>query len=185
MIKLFKRLLLVFTYGDEIGDVLKNMKELKDKQEFESKFYNLDLCEKHQQKVPGCHHDEHNCGYCKAQMKISELQRDLIDKGVNPTWTGVIKTMGRKKNPINPSENELAESEAYRDFVRKLISLRKKKDFFQEDIAMFIDITQSRVSRLERFEKVFNLFELRDYLNIVTDSKRQYRKLLNSFFEVE
>lgn len=62
----FKKLWLVFTYGDEIDGVLvearRNLREAARR----AKVENLNLCLKHQPANVGSHYSEHNCDHCKA-----------------------------------------------------------------------------------------------------------------------
>ena len=63
--KFIKRLILVFRYGDEIDELLKDKRNTKDMAERESRKHNLDLCYEHRQERNRSQYSPHNCDYCK------------------------------------------------------------------------------------------------------------------------
>ena len=66
---ILSRLIVAFTYGDEIVELVKKRQEVaRDEKQFREIAY-LDLCKEHQQRSYGSHFSPHNCDYCKAINK--------------------------------------------------------------------------------------------------------------------
>lgn len=82
MKKFFNKLSLVFFYGDEIEEVLKQRRKEKEIAEYLKKQNYLNLCERHQQASPGSHYSENNCHYCIEKKKIEAFKKrmDLLIK---------------------------------------------------------------------------------------------------------
>ena len=68
----FKKLRLVFIYGDELEDLLwKKRSEKAEKLRLENKD-RLNLCFKHRQEQNHAIYSEHNCDHCKLLDKLNE-----------------------------------------------------------------------------------------------------------------
>jgi hypothetical protein len=63
--KWLNRLKLVFTYGEELDQVLIEKRRLKEEQIREEQKYHLNLCKKHQQESNHSHFSENNCHFCQ------------------------------------------------------------------------------------------------------------------------
>jgi hypothetical protein len=75
---LFKKIKLVFTYGDELEALLESQRLQNVRAERDARRDHLDLCIKHQQKSPGSHYAEHNCDYCKAMARNLKLVESIL-----------------------------------------------------------------------------------------------------------
>lgn len=71
---ILKKLNLIFTYGNELEQVLKDVKKKKEDEAFKACANHLNLCLKHQQERNHSHFSEKNCDYCKL-LKL-ENQND-------------------------------------------------------------------------------------------------------------
>lgn len=71
---MIKKLILLFKYGKELEEVLREKQEEKLRLERESKKDNLKLCFKHKQESKRSHYSEDNCDYCKLLKRIKELE---------------------------------------------------------------------------------------------------------------
>lgn len=69
---IFKRLWMAFTNSDHWQRVFWEWEEVEEAAQAERDFHKLRLCEKHQQRHQGTHHDEHNCDYCKLLGKMEK-----------------------------------------------------------------------------------------------------------------
>lgn len=72
-IKFTKKVALIFTYGEEIEQVLIDKRNEMEDEEREARKHNLNLCLKHQQEQYHSHYAEHNCDYCIAMKEIDRL----------------------------------------------------------------------------------------------------------------
>ncbi len=70
---MFNKLFLLFTYGSELEQVLKDIRWKKQIAENERKRDHLHLCSKHQQEENHSQYSEHNCDYCILQEKLNKL----------------------------------------------------------------------------------------------------------------
>lgn len=80
----FNKLKLVFAYGSELEELLKNIKKEKSDEEFKRKLHHINLCLKHQQEERRSHYSEHNCHHCKLikeneKMKM-KMKRRLMER---------------------------------------------------------------------------------------------------------
>lgn len=62
---MFQRFIYVVRYGHTLDKAIRYVEREQREMERAEKFYNLDLCKKHQQRSPGTHYAEHNCHYCQ------------------------------------------------------------------------------------------------------------------------
>lgn len=76
MKKLIAKLKLVFTYGDELEQLLENAKEINEKELKRIESLKLDLCKKHQQRSFGTHHSEHHCDYCELLRRVKLVETE-------------------------------------------------------------------------------------------------------------
>ena len=78
MIKLINRIRLLFTYGEEIDEVLEKMRKEKEEKERIKRSTYLKLCYKHQQEEYHSHYSEQNCDYCKILKKLKEWNECIL-----------------------------------------------------------------------------------------------------------
>lgn len=78
MIAFFRKLSLIFKYGDELETLLQNIRKEQRKKEREAKRHHLKLCIKHQQEQYRSHYSEHNCDYCKLLVKVEKKEGNEI-----------------------------------------------------------------------------------------------------------
>jgi hypothetical protein len=76
--KLFKKLKLVFTYGDELEALLESQRLENIRAERDARRDHLFLCLKHQQESQRSHYAEHNCDYCKAVARNLKLVESIL-----------------------------------------------------------------------------------------------------------
>jgi len=70
----FKRIYLLFTYGKELDQVLKEKRQELLKIERENNKHRLNLCYKHRQEPYFSHYSEDNCDYCKLLKKLKQYE---------------------------------------------------------------------------------------------------------------
>ncbi len=63
--RFIERLMLVFTYGPELDEVLQDTRRKKQEEKWEADRHRLRLCEKHQQESTYSHYAPCNCHYCR------------------------------------------------------------------------------------------------------------------------
>ena len=68
--KVFAKLKLLFTYPDELEDMLKKLKDEKEEKIRLSKLHNLNLCYEHRQESHHSHYSPCNCDYCNLEKKL-------------------------------------------------------------------------------------------------------------------
>tara|TARA_R110000822_G_scaffold289060_1_gene410334 strand:+ start:230 stop:460 length:231 start_codon:yes stop_codon:yes gene_type:complete len=76
MINFIKKIKLVFTYNNELEDLLKSQRIQKLEKEREAKRYNLHLCFDHKQESQQSHYSKNNCDYCKVLKKLGEQNNE-------------------------------------------------------------------------------------------------------------
>lgn len=79
---IFSKLKLVFTYGPELEDVLRDKHNEAYLKELVAKGHHLNLCTQHKQEERHSHFAEHNCDYCNA-LKGKFRLHDTRPKGVS------------------------------------------------------------------------------------------------------
>lgn len=72
---MFGKLKLLFSYNDQLEELLVKMKRDKENKERDARRHHLDLCLKHKQERNHSHFSEHNCDYCKL------LKENVLLKG--------------------------------------------------------------------------------------------------------
>lgn len=77
----FKKLKLVFSYGSEIEDILRDAHNVKAEKMRKQKANYLHLCFSHQQEENHSHYSEHNCDYCKLLKRNEKLDAEIIKSG--------------------------------------------------------------------------------------------------------
>ncbi len=66
------RIKLVFTHGEELDTLVKELREESDEQERNAKQHRLQLCFDHQPSSPGSHYAKHNCDHCKLLEQVKK-----------------------------------------------------------------------------------------------------------------
>jgi hypothetical protein len=74
---MFKKLMLLLSYGPEIEELLKKQKNAKADAEFEAKKHNLNLCLKHSQEQSQSHYSKHNCDHCKLIKTLENVSQHI------------------------------------------------------------------------------------------------------------
>ena len=69
--------MLVYSYGQEIEDVLKNQRNDNDETERLKAADHLQLCLKHKQEKWQSHYSPDNCHYCELKRKYDKLGKTL------------------------------------------------------------------------------------------------------------
>jgi hypothetical protein len=69
---MFKKLMLVFKYGPEIEEILKEQRRQAAEAAFKARASHLKLCLKHQQEEQRSHYSKHNCDYCNLLAKVNK-----------------------------------------------------------------------------------------------------------------
>jgi hypothetical protein len=77
MINLIKKLMLVYSYGQEIEDVLKNQRNATAEKKKLEAADNLQLCPKHKQEETMYRNSPDNCHYCRLKRKCASLEKTL------------------------------------------------------------------------------------------------------------
>lgn len=77
MINIIKKLMLVYSYGQEIEEVLKNQRNATDEIERLKAADHLQLCLKHKQEKWQSHYSPDNCHYCELKRKYDKLGKTL------------------------------------------------------------------------------------------------------------
>ena len=84
--KFLRKLLLIFSYGPELEDVLKKLQAQRKHELFIARSHHLSLCLKHQQEHNRSQYSEHNCDHCKLLKKFES--HVVIRPGDSPRKSG-------------------------------------------------------------------------------------------------
>ncbi len=82
--------------------------------------------------------------------------------------------------------NKTIHNEQYRKLVEDLYQERKRLGLSQTEVANFLSMRQSEISKIETLERRIDVYEFKQLLKIyrVTENKK-FRKLVMGFFELE
>lgn len=75
--KFIKRLLLVIRYKGELDQLMVKMRQERLHADRMRKKDFLNLCARHQPRMPGAEHAEHNCDHCNALRDLESAQITL------------------------------------------------------------------------------------------------------------
>jgi len=76
---IFKRVCLAIKYGSELGEIILDKIKEKKRAEILNDREKVNLCSKHQPKIPGAMHDPTNCDYCKITSRYIKKCTELAD----------------------------------------------------------------------------------------------------------
>lgn len=73
--KIFSRLKILFAYGSELDELVKNVRQEKEAEERAARSHHLNLCLMHQQEQNRSHFSKQNCDHCALIEELTRYKR--------------------------------------------------------------------------------------------------------------